>query len=327
MTDPSLPRYPVRLVAARTGLSPHVLRAWERRYQVLTPTRSEGGQRLYSDLDIERLRLLRRLTDRGHAIGRIATLPLDVLGRLARDAEQVPELPAPSPDGAVESARATVQAALRAAADFDPTELQAVLERAAVTHGVPVFLDEVIVPVVEAIGYGLAEGTVTVAQEHMATAVMRRVLGWLLGVFQLHGTARQEVVARQLLMATPPTQVHELGALLAAVSAAIEGWKVTYLGADLPAADLVATARATGADAVALSLVYDPGDSTLLAAVREARAGLPKEVPLVVGGAEASRLREQVEAAGAVVVESLPDFRALLRRLAEELSREEQASP
>ena len=85
MTDPnssSSPRYPVRLVALRTGLSAHVLRAWERRYAVVSPTRTEGGQRLYSDLDIERLLHLRRLTERGHAIGRIASLPLAELARI-----------------------------------------------------------------------------------------------------------------------------------------------------------------------------------------------------------------------------------------------------
>src|SRR5574338_1415492 len=75
-------RYPVRLVATRAGLSPHLLRAWERRYGVVTPGRSEGGQRLYSELDIERLGRLRRLVERGHAIGRIASLPLEELARL-----------------------------------------------------------------------------------------------------------------------------------------------------------------------------------------------------------------------------------------------------
>jgi DNA-binding transcriptional MerR regulator len=76
------PRYPVRLVARRTGLTPHVLRAWERRYGVVVPARSEGGQRLYSDADIRRLELLRRLTDAGHSIARLARLPAEELALL-----------------------------------------------------------------------------------------------------------------------------------------------------------------------------------------------------------------------------------------------------
>ena len=318
MTPPSAlttPRYPVRLVAIRTGLTPHLLRAWERRYQVVTPTRSEGGQRLYSDLDVERLRLLRRLTDRGHAIGRIADLPLDELIRFDResaDAEAAVRAIGP-PQG--ESVRASIDDALLAARRFDAPELRAVLERAVVTHGVPVFLEEVVSSLVHRIGHGWAEGSVTVAQEHMATAVVRGVLGWLLGVFELHGAARQAVVARRLVAATPPSQIHELGALLAAVSAAAEGWRVTYLGPDLPTSDLVKAAEQTGADAVALSIVYASREPELLAAVRETRAGLRDGVPLIVGGAAAASIRSRLESAGARVVDTLPDLRAMLRSL------------
>src|SRR5512144_289316 len=119
------PRYPVRLVALRTGLSPDVLRAWERRYRVVTPTRTDGGQRLYSDLDVERLLRLRRLTDQGHAIGRIALLPLPELVRLEEEA------PSSTPAHAGAAAAETVSAALQATRRLDDAELQAILERAA----------------------------------------------------------------------------------------------------------------------------------------------------------------------------------------------------
>jgi methylmalonyl-CoA mutase cobalamin-binding subunit len=93
---------------------------------------------------------------------------------------------------------------------------------------------------------------------------------------------------------------------------------VFYLGAELPAAEVVSAARETGADAVALSIVYDTGEASLLAAIREVRDGLPDGVPLMVGGAAGVRLAARVEAAGAIVLGTLSDFRALLRRLDEE---------
>jgi DNA-binding transcriptional MerR regulator/methylmalonyl-CoA mutase cobalamin-binding subunit len=309
----------VRLAAVRTGLSPHVLRAWERRYGVVAPTRSEGGQRLYSDLDIERLRLLRRLTGRGHAIGRIATLPLAELERLDQESADAEAgaghtvEPAPA-----ESARAAVEEALQAARRFDAAELRAVLERAAVTQGIPAFLEEVVAPVVHRIGHCWADGSLTVAQEHMATAVIRGVLGWLLGVFEAHGSARQAVIARRMVVATPPGQIHEIGALLAAVTAAAEGWTVTYLGADLPPNDLASAAQRTAADAAGLSLVYDAGEAPLLAALREARAELADRIPLIAGGAATQPLRGRAEAMGVLVVSSLMEFRTVLHRLAEE---------
>jgi DNA-binding transcriptional MerR regulator/methylmalonyl-CoA mutase cobalamin-binding subunit len=305
-TPSTVPRYPVRLVALRTGLSPHVLRAWERRYHVVSPTRTEGGQRLYSDLDVERLLRLRRLTEHGHAIGRIASLPLPELVRLEEEA------PAERVEIASQGAADAATAALQAARRFDAVELQAVLERAAVTLGVPVFLDQVVSPLLERIGEGWSERSVSVAQEHMASAVIRRVLGWLLRVYEVRNGALRVVVA------TPPHHAHEFGALMAAASAAAEGWNVTYLGPDLPVADLVSVVGQSGARAVALSAVHQPQGGDLLGALRDTRARLPGDVTLLVGGSGALQVRAEAEAAGARVIESLAEFRALLPRLAKE---------
>ncbi len=321
LSELQLPRFPVRLVALRTGLTPHVLRAWERRYGVVTPTRSEGGQRLYSHLDIERLRRLRRLTDHGHAIGRIASLSLGALTQLDEESSGHAETAklhggdssSPAADRLrAETIREFTRAALRATRRLDSTDLQATLERAAVTLGVPDFLEGVVATALEDIGHGWAEQSVSVAQEHMATTVFRRTLGWLLRVYEVSGPAPRLVVA------TPPGQVHELGALMVAVSAAAEGWAVTYLGPDLPVADLLSAASQTEARAVAISLVYLSDDRDFLATLRETRAGLPERVPLILGGAAAPEIRLSAENTGAVVLDSLPDFRTLLQRLAAE---------
>jgi DNA-binding transcriptional MerR regulator/methylmalonyl-CoA mutase cobalamin-binding subunit len=306
------PRYPVRLVALRTGLSPHVLRAWERRYGVVRPARSEGGQRLYSDVDIERLLRLRRLTARGHAIGRIASLPLPELARMEEQAPAEEEA-AESWSGqgvAGEDPAETVAVALQATRNLDALEMQAILERSAITLGVPVFVDQVVAPLLERIGHGWSERSVSVAHEHMASAVVRRVLGWLLRVYEVKSDALRLVVA------TPPHHAHELGALMAAASAAAEGWNVTYLGPDLPVGDLVNAVAQSGARAVAISAVHEPLTGDLRSAIRETRAGLPEDVTLILGGTAALRMRAEVEAAGAHVVESLAEFRTLLPRLA-----------
>src|SRR5687768_12427129 len=74
MSSVTDPRHPIGVVADRTGLSPDVLRVWERRYGVVEPQRSAGGQRLYSDADVERLVLLHRATRGGHGISHVASL-------------------------------------------------------------------------------------------------------------------------------------------------------------------------------------------------------------------------------------------------------------
>ncbi len=304
------PRHPVRVTALRTGLTPHVLRAWERRYQVVQPSRSEGGQRLYSDLDVRRLKLIRGLAQRGHSLAQLGHASLDELERTLHEegGSRSPEPKAPAVDSGAEEIRSAVLAAARR---LDAAELQAILEQATVTLGVLGFLEQVAGPSLQRLGQGWSEGTVSIAQEHLATAVFRRVLGWILRVYEVGHSAPRLVVA------TPPRQMHELGAMLAAASAAAQGWDVTYLGADLPIADILAAARQVEAKGVALSIVYPASDPGLVSNLEQLRSGLDMRSALLLGGGAALQDRERLTAAGAQVVDSLPEFRASLGRLRE----------
>jgi methanogenic corrinoid protein MtbC1 len=284
-----------------------MLRAWERRYGVVAPGRSEGGQRLYSDLDLQRLKLLRRLNERGHSIGRLAGASLADLQRTARE-EDLPGLREPKEPTSESGAEVVRSAALAAGRKLDASQLQAVLERAAVTLGVADFLDLVAGPLLQKIGQSWSDGTMSIAQEHLASAVFRRVLGWILQVYEVTDGAPRLVVA------TPPRHVHELGAMLAAGAAAAEGWAVTYLGADLPIADLLASARQVGADAVALSVVYPKVDAGLIIDLEQLRSGLEPRAAILLGGAAAVEDRERLSALGAQVVDSLGELRLALRR-------------
>ena len=307
---PTTPRHPVRVTALRTGLTPHILRAWERRYHLVTPSRSEGGQRLYSDLDVQRLRLVRALTERGHSLGRLAGASLEELERTAREegASRSIEPKTLPVDLEAEDFRSAV---LSAARQLDAAELHATLERAAVTLGVPGFLEQVVGPSLQGIGKGWSEGTMSIAHEHLATTVFRRVLGWILRVYEVAHTAPRLVVA------TPPRQAHELGAMLAGAGAAAQGWDVTYLGADLPIAEILASARQVNANGVALSLVYPAVDPGLISDLEQLRSGLDSRAVLLLGGSAASQDRERLTAIGGVVIHSLAEFRASLQRLRE----------
>lgn len=307
--EPSTPRHPVRSAALRTGLTPHTLRAWERRHHVVVPTRSEGGQRLYSDLDVERLRLLRRLTERGHSIGQIAAASLDDLQRIAREEDVAGSVAEESALGRrAEDFRIE---AINAARRLDAGELQAILERAAVSLGVPQFLEQMAGPSLQRIGQGWSDGTVSIAQEHLATTVFRRVLGWILRLFEASGSAPR------LIAATPPGQAHEFGAMIASAVAAAEGWDVTYLGADLPVADILSAAQQVEAHAVALSVVYPVDDPALFSELERLRKGLDRRVALLIGGTAASAHRQQLTSMGAEVMDSLAEFRTVLQRLQE----------
>lgn len=299
------PRYRIGEVSRRTGLSPHVLRAWERRHAVVDPTRSEGGVRLYSSDDVLRLRLLRRLAEAGQAIGRVARLPTRELVALLQEEERGAEH-APGGTGRPPgTADAFVAASLEAVEAMDAPRLHATLRRAVVELPSRGFTEEVVAPLLRRVGELWAEGAVCPAHEHLASVQVQRVLAWLLDALPVERDAPGVVVT------TPEGQRHELGALLAAVVAAEEGWRVTYLGPDLPAEDVASAVEVRRAGAVLLSVLVDaPAAGRELKALRER---LGEGVRVFVGGPGAAERREAVERAGATL---LPDLAALRAELA-----------
>jgi methanogenic corrinoid protein MtbC1 len=306
----------MRIVTRRTGLSAHLLRAWERRYEVVKPSRSEGGRRLYSDADIERLRLLYRATLAGRSIGQVAELSTEALTALVRlDAEADAEAGLAN-QGAQGSELITPPATagyladcIRSVERLDAPGLDATLRRAVVALPAAVLLDAVIVPLLERLGTRWREGTLRPVHGHLTSAVLRRVLDRVIE------SASSPLGTANLVVATPAGQVHEFGALVVAAAAAAEGWRVTYLGADLPAEDIAEAAARTRARAAALSVVFPAGDAALGDELRRLRAVLPKDVTLVVGGAAASAYSEVLDEIGAERLNDLEDFRAQLRTL------------
>ena len=317
MSDDTLPadqepRHPIRVVSERTGLTPDVLRAWEKRYAAVAPPRREGArQRLYSDADVERLRLLRRVTQAGRSIGQVALLSDEELARLAREDEAsraaVPLAPVRA-DGT--AASAFLSRAYEHVREHESTGLEQVFRRALVVLGADGFIDEVATPFLRRVGHGWMQGNVSVAQEHLSSAVLRRVLEVVAEAAAASDSPDAVVVA------TPAGQVHELGAMLAAASAAAAGWRVVYLGADLPAVEIARTAAKTGARAVALSIVIPREGDHTAAELRALRRELAPEVALIAGGEGASALSAAMDDAGILFLPDFAEFRRALVRLA-----------
>jgi len=306
--ESSDPRHPIRVVSLRTGLSPDVLRVWERRYGVVTPSRSEGGQRLYSDDDIQRLTLLRRATDAGRAIRQVAELGnTQLLALLEEDSAAQAERARQASRPQAGPAADYLEAATEAVTQLEPRRLQLLLGQALMELGAQGFVDHVVTPMLRRIGERWHAGEITAAHEHAATTVVRRVLGWMADGFDPpHG-------APLVLVTTPTGDQHELGAMLVGVLAATEGWRVSHLGANLPAADVAAAASQAGASVVALSAVYRDRSEDLVRYVDELRPGLRDDVAVVVGGAAAQAVSARLEAAGALYLDELASLRDYLR--------------
>jgi DNA-binding transcriptional MerR regulator len=272
--------YPLRSAARLTGLSPELLRAWERRHGVVEPVRTPGGTRRYRASDLERLRLLKAATDAGHRIGALAGLSNPEL-------EQLGIPPGAAPRDRLEEIFAALDA-------FDGAEAQRLLALQLSALGALAFAREIAMPLAREIGERWAGQRMRIASEHLATAVLRSLLG---SALQPSATALR---GARIVFATLEGERHELGLLMAALTSMGAGANALYLGPEVPVEDLLYAVSRSGASALALSIVASPaGDATRRHAAL--RAGLPADVHLWVGGAGAGALTLP---AGALHIES-----------------------
>jgi len=276
--------YPLRTAARLTGLSPELLRAWERRYGVVEPRRTPGGTRRYSAADLERLRLVKAAVDAGNRISRVARLELEELKAVSAGAEA-------RPTGRLDEILAALD-------HFDSAEVQRLLSMQLSALGAARFAREIALPLVREIGDRWADGEMGIASEHLATGVLRSLLGSALA------PTATALLGPRVVFATPTGERHELGLLMAALTALGAGANPVYLGAELPVEDLLSAVEGAGAAALALSLVTIPIPQAERA-VNALRGGLADAVHLWLGGAGAKDidLPDAVERIG-----SLEDF-------------------
>lgn len=263
------PRYRIGVVSRMAGVPAHSIRVWERRYGAVAPDRSAGGGREFTDADVTRLRMLKRALDAGHAIGEVARLSDTELGSL------LSESPAPplAPSADADRIRHRFLDAIFA---LDTVFAEQLLSRAGLVLSPRQLVHQVVAPLLEEIGERWDRGELRVAHEHAATGLLRNLLGTRM-CLQV-----PEIDAPTAVATTLPGERHELGALMAAMLAAVQGWRVVYLGADLPLAEIVHGARRTRAEAVLVSVVLDPGD--VVEALADLRGRLPEGTRILAGG-------------------------------------------
>jgi methylmalonyl-CoA mutase cobalamin-binding subunit len=287
--DAPAARYPIRAVAKLTGIAIDTLRAWERRYGAVTPTRDDRG-RMYTEADVVRLRLLRGAVDRGHSIGRLAPLGNDALRDLVAPIEDGTgtgaEVPRPT---SIDTTALDV--ALRS---FDAGGVDREIVRFAAVLRPLDLLEEVLMPLLVKVGDDWHRGRVTVAHEHLVSAAIRNTLGAFLRL-----PARPDPPAR-LVFATLSGDRHEIGTLGAAMFAAASGLGVTYLGPDLPARDIVRSVTPAGARVLVLGLTPGSAEKAAERQLRVIVRDLPRDVELWIGGPGAARYASIVSAQGFV---------------------------
>lgn len=298
----------INAVVRRTGLSVHVIRIWEKRYGAVEPERTATNRRLYSDEQVERLLLLREITQAGQSIGYVAKLPTEQLKQLAA-AAFASEATTACAVASTSAAPSFLENGLAAVKALDARALEQALKRAQTALGTQGMLQRVAAPLAQTIGSLWRAGTITAAHEHFASAVLRTHLAQAARPF---ATGANEPV---LIVATPAGQLHELGALLVGALAANLGWHVTYLGASLPAPEIAGAALQNRARAVALSVVYPEDDPRMEGELTRLHELLPPEVKLIVGGRAMGAYQTTLEKIGALQATDLTHLCSALDEL------------
>jgi MerR family transcriptional regulator, light-induced transcriptional regulator len=248
-------------LSRRVGVSPEVLRAWERRYGVLRPTRTEGGFRLYSAADEERVRRMLALQHEGMspAVAARAAAARDVGAPAAASAEGL--------------RRALADALNR----FDEAAANRAFDQALATLTLDTLLQEVVLDYLADLGERWSAGLASVAQEHFASNVIR---GRLLGLARDWGQGGGPLA----LLACTPGEVHDLGLICFGLALRTRGWRIAFLGADTPVDTLRRTADELHPDLVVLTAATPERFSRVRSELRE----LGDATRLALGGGGAT---------------------------------------
>lgn len=275
--------FPIRVLEELTGVPATTLRAWERRHGLLKPKRAPSGHRLYDQQDLARVREVLRLLD--------ANLPIRDAARLVQDGLPAP-LPAGRPDNPWEPMRHRL---LRAVETFDDGRLDSLYQEALSLYPIDLVTDQLLAPSLRRLGERWRERDLGIAEEHFFSTYLRNKLG-----SRLHHES-QRPRGRRLLLACLPGERHELGLLMFALGTLGRGYRVLYLGPDLPLGQLPGASARAGAAAVILSGTEQADLAPDLP--EQLGALVPRlALPLWVGGSYSNAQAQRLAAAGVGVL-------------------------
>ena len=276
MTPESTPRLRIGELSRRTGVRTDTLRAWERRYGLLKPERTEGGFRLYDSADEVRVRAMKAHIEEGLSAAEAARLA-SVTRPPTRTAERT---------GEAATLADSVNALQVMLEQFNEAGANTVLDEALSEFTIETVAGRIVLPVMREIGERWEKGEVSVAQEHFATGVIR---GRFLAMARNWGVGR----GPRALLACPSGESHDLGLLAFGLVLHGRGWRITYLGADTPIETIASAAAELHPDAIVLAaLDPEPFES----AADPIRALASKSRLLLAGSGASEKLAERLDA-------------------------------
>lgn len=300
-------KHSIKAAARLAGISPYLIRAWERRYKAVIPERTSTNRRLYSDQDIEKLILLHRATLKGESISQVAGLSIKELKTFLGENSIAEAAYFNGLSDNTLTETEIIERCIELTVNLDRDGLYKILLGAEAQFSKPVLLDDIILPFLQKIGEKWQEGSLKVVHEHLASAVLRSFLGELLISYKAPENAPS------IISTTLSGQYHEFGATIAALVAISEGWRGIYLGPNLPAEEIAFAASQNRAKAIALSLVYPSDDPWLGKEIIKLRRLAGDDIIILAGGRIVEHYQATLSEINAVAVKNMTEFRKALR--------------
>jgi len=270
--------FTIHQMANLTGVKPVTLRAWERRYNLLHPERSEGRYRMYGQQDVDMIRRVTALTDKGISISQAALM-------VQQDVSEA-EVEQDSPW------TKHITGLLDAVARLDELALEVAYHKALAEFPFDRILRQVILPLLRQLGARWASGEGAVAEEHFFSVYLRNQLG-----AQFHHL-RTPSNGIRLIAACLPGEHHESGLLIFSLAAQLLGYRVTVLGANMPVEELVTVARQTQAKGIVLTASIK--DSLIKSLPALKRLKQEAALPIMLGGPVSGSCLKEIESIGLI---------------------------
>ena len=306
--------YPISVVSQKTGLTPEVLRAWERRYNGVRPDRDKGGRRVYSRELLDRLIVVARLLRAGYRIGDVVDLDSEELvARLEELAPSQPQSPGyatlerPVAADTLRSGteREPVQAAVSAIMALNAADLRAVAEQALSSEGRLELADRFVFPVMRRVKAMYQRGQARSVHVTFARSNLHIVVGTFL-------TYAPSGKGQEILVATPVGYASDLGCVASATHIDAAGHTPVLLGAEVPVQDIVAIVRDGTGAGVLVTFVTEQYDTAIYSECIRLREALPARIPIYFGGRMPETLVRDLIDGGLTQLQDMAHLRSAL---------------
>ncbi|QMU62260.1 MAG: MerR family transcriptional regulator [Gammaproteobacteria bacterium] len=311
-TKVSTDEHPIQVVARRTGLTADVIRVWERRYSVVNPKRANNSRRLYSDVDVQKLHLLRRATSAGRRIGDVAALTIHELQELVDNDESAA---ARVPVAKIEQRPSTGSVmeyfddCLDAIQRLNSQDFYRSLNDASKSLGIIFLLEDLLRPLVSHIQDECRRGALR--DTHYAIA-MYSIRGFLSNLVMNEPFAESEY---KLICASPAGPVSDIAALRLAAASKSNGWQAIFLGMYGSVHEIIYAQRKSNAQLIAIGITRPADDPLLPNQLRRLRNELDSTIEIAVTGSGAAAYFDVLQEIQANFIQTISELYLLLDRV------------